>query len=111
MDVHYLKLMCYKNNKDYLLRWVEKYCSMTDRERMNEKCRIVAKRFNEIDWDGKRSLLERIKGFFKMRNTKEDEDNKWIEAFEFFEEETEKFMGDVHEMMGLPRSGIRPDDC
>jgi hypothetical protein len=36
---------------------------------------------------------------------------KWYRAVEFFWEYEEKEMARVYERMGLPKSGIRPDDC
>ena len=41
----------------------------------------------------------------------EEEEIEWERAFKYFREIDEKIMGDVHEKMGLPRNGIRPDYC
>ena len=36
---------------------------------------------------------------------------KWFDAFLFFNEHEEKEMMRIYTRMGLPKNGIRPDDC
>lgn len=53
----------------------------------------------------------RIKLFFKRISPWHIHKMKWYRAVEFFWEYEEKEMARVYERMGLPKNGIRPDDC
>ena len=91
-----LKLYSYKDKKYEYLKWIDKYEKMTIDERWEEELKFRNKHFAKI-------LRDELK--------KEEEEIEWERAFKYFKEIGDKIMGDVHERMGLPRNGIRPDNC
>ena len=90
-----LKLYCLKENKKNYLKWVDKYQSMNTDEKYETLHNTTVRKFQRT-WGG-------------INIPKEEEE--WIEAFDYFFEKEKEMMGDVHEMMGLPRNGIRLDNC
>ena len=110
-----LKLYCYKNKKEEYLKWVDKYEKMTIDERWEEELKFRNKHFAKIFTCKKPlSLWQKIKNLFddlEDELKKEEEEIEWERAFKYFKEIDEKIIGDVHERMGLPRNGIRPDYC
>ena len=112
MSVVMLKLYCYKDKKEEYLKWVDKYVKMTIDEKWEEEWKFHYKHFAKIFTDEKPlTLWEKIKKLFVDDEDEEEEEIEWEHAFKYFKEIDEKIMGDVHEKMGLPRNGIRPDDC
>ena len=110
-----LKLYCYKDKKYEYLKWIDKYEKMTIDERWEEELKFRNKHFAKILRDEKPlTLWQKIKSFMRDNEDeliKEEEEIEWESAFMYFKEIDEKIMGDVHEKMGLPRNGIRPDYC
>lgn len=119
MSVVMLKLYCYKDKKEEYLKWVDKYVNMTIDERWEEELKFRNKHFAKILRDEKPlTLWQKIKNLIKIlfddledELKKEEEEIEWEGAFKYFKEIDKKIMGDVHEKMGLPRNGIRPDYC
>lgn len=115
MSVVILKLYCYKDKKEEYLKWVDKYEKMTIDEKWEEELKFRNKHFAKILRDEKPlTLWQKIKSFmnaYEDELKKEEEEIEWESAFEYFREIDKKIMGDVHEKMGLPRNGIRPDYC
>ncbi len=115
MSVEILKLYCYKDKKYEYLKWIDKYEKMTIDERWEEELKFRNKHFAKILRDEKPlTLWQKIKSFMRAYEDelkKEEEEIEWESAFEYFKEIDDKIMGDVHEKMGLPRNGIRPDYC
>ena len=115
MSVVMLKLYCYKDKKYEYLKWIDKYEKMTIDERWEEELKFRNKHFAKILRDEKPlTLWQKIKNLFddlEDELKKEEEEIEWESAFKYFKEIDDKIMGDVHEKMGLPRNGIRPDDC
>ena len=120
MSVVMLKLYCYKDKKEEYLKWVDKYEKMTIDEKWEEELKFRNKHFAKILRDEKPlTLWQKIKNLIKIlfddyledELKKEEEEIEWERAFKYFKEIDDKIMGDVHEKMGLPRNGIRPDDC
>ena len=97
------------------MKWVDKYVNMTIDERWEEELKFRNKHFAKILRDEKPlTLWQKIKNLFDAYEDelkKEEEEIEWERAFKYFSEIDEKIMGDVHEKMGLPRNGIRPDYC
>ena len=120
MSVVMLKLYCYKDKKKEYLKWVDKYEKMTIDEKWEEELKFHNKHFAKILRDEKPlTLWQKIKNLIKIlfddyledELKKEEEEIEWERAFKYFKEIDDKIMGDVHEKMGLPRNGIRPDYC
>lgn len=114
MSMVILKLYCYKDGKKEYLKWIDKYEKMTIDEKWEEELSFRNKHFAKIFKEEKPlTLWEKIKKLFVTEKDliKEEEEIEWENAFKYFKKIDDKIMGDVHEMMGLPRSGIRPDDC
>ena len=119
MSVVILKIYCYKDKKEEYLKWVDKYVNMTIDERWEEELKFHNKHFARIFTDEKPlTLWQKIKNLIKIlfddledELKKEEEEIEWERAFKYFKEIDDKIMGDVHEKMGLPRNGIRPDYC
>ena len=93
---------------------------MTIDERWEEELKFHNKHFARIFTDEKPlTLWQKIKNLIKIlfddyledELKKEEEEIEWERAFKYFKEIDDKIMGDVHEKMGLPRNGIRPDYC
>lgn len=115
MSVVMLNLYCYKENKEEYLKWIDKYEKMTIDEKWEEELKFRNKHFAKILRDEKPlTLWQKIKRFmnnYEDELIKEEEEIEWERAFKYFKEIDDKIMGDVHEKMGLPRNGIRPDYC
>ena len=115
MSVVMLKLYCYKDKKEEYLKWVDKYVNMTIDEKWEEELKFRNKHFAKILRDEKPlTLWQKIKNLFddlEDELKKEEEEIEWERAFKYFREIDDKIMGDVYERMGLPRNGIRADDC
>lgn len=114
MSVVMLKLYCYKDKKEEYLKWVDKYEKMSIDEKWEEELKFRNKHFAKILRDEKPlTMWQKIKRCFVTEKEIIEEEKRieWESAFEYFREIDKKIMGDVHERMGLPRNGIRPDDC
>ena len=48
---------------------------------------------------------------FKMRLPWNATKQKWYNAFLFFYDHEQEEVGKIYQRMGLPKNGIRPDDC
>ena len=115
MSVVMLKLYCYKDKKEEYLKWVDKYVNMTIDEKWEEELKFRNKHFAKILRNEKPlTLWQKIKNLFddlEDELKKEEKEIEWESAFKYFKEIDDKIMGDVHEKMGLPKNGIRPDYC
>lgn len=114
MSAVMLKLYCYKDKKEEYLKWVDKYEKMSIDEKWEEELKFRNKHFAKVLRDEKPlTIWQKIKRCFVTEKEiiEEEKQTEWERAFKYFREIDEKIMGDVHEKMGLPRNGIRPDYC
>lgn len=106
----YLQTLCLDAGKHKFLPYVERYCAMSAEEIEDEYQQIIIDKFIETDFD-KPTLITKIKAFLTVLKSSAREKNNWRNAFLFFYAETNKQSEDIFERMGLPKSGIRPDEC
>lgn len=93
--------------------FIDKWVSLTEYEKADiEFIAHMNITLNSCDWfmtGG--TILGRIKLFFKRISPWHIYKMKWYRAVKFFWEYEEKEMARVYERMGLPKSGIREDEC
>lgn len=111
-DKRELRQLCINKGKEHYIRYIERYLSLTAQEKIDlwEEATIhyVLKKpiFSEEEtWWQK--IVRIIKNNLPHNIAKQ----KWHNAFLFFNDHEEKEMSKIYKRMGLPRNGIRPDDC
>ena len=111
-DRRELRQLCINKGKEHFIRYIERYLSLTAQEKIDlfEKATIhnvLKKPFyhEEENW------LEKIVRIIKKNLPHNIAKQKWFDAFLFFNEHEEKEMMRIYTRMGLPKNGIRPDDC
>ena len=107
-----LRQLCINKGKEHFIRYIERYLSLTAQEKIDlfEKATIhnVLKKplFTEEETWWKKII--RIIRYNLPHNIAK---YKWFDAFLFFDEHEKKEMSKIYKRMGLPKNGIRPDDC
>ena len=111
-DKRELRELCINKDKEHYIRYIERYLSLTAQEKIDlwEEATIhnVLKKplFPEEEtWWQKTVRI--IKNNLPHNVAK----NGWYEAFLFFNDHEEKEMSRIYQRMGLPKNGIRTDDC
>lgn len=111
-DRRELRQLCINKGKEHFIRFIERYLSLTAQEKIDlwEKVTMynVLKKplFSEEErW--RQKIVRIIKNNLPHNIAKQ----RWFDAFLFFNDYEEKEMARVYERMGLPKNGIRPDDC
>ena len=111
-DRRELRQLCINKDKEHYIRFIERYLSLTAQEKIDlwEKATMynVLKKplFSEEEtWWQK--IVRIIKNNLPHNIAKQ----RWYDAFLFFNDYEEKEMSKIYKRMGLPKNGIRPDDC
>ena len=110
MREFYLQTLCLGAGEHKFFPYIERYCAMSVEEIEDEYQQIITDKFIETDFD-KPTLIAKIKTFLSSLKPSNREKNNWRNAFLFFYAETNKQSEGIFERMGLPKSGIRPDEC
>ena len=111
-DKRELRELCIHKGKEHYIRYIERYLSLTAQEKIDlwEKATIhnLLKEplFSEEETLFQR-LIRKIKNMMPWKITEQ----RWYAAFLFFNDHEEKEMNRIYQRMGLPKNGIRPDDC
>lgn len=106
----YLQTLCRDNGKQRFIPYIERYCAMSAEEVEDEYFQIVADDFIETDFN-KLTLIDKIKSFLSNIKPSNREKKNWKNAFLYFYAESNKQSENIFERMGLPKSGIRSDEC
>ena len=110
-DKRELRQLCINNDKEHYIRYIERYLSLSAQEKIDlwEKATMynVLKKslFAEETWGQKTVRIIRDNLPHNIAKY------KWFEAFLFFDKYEKKEMSKIYKRMGLPKNGIRPDDC
>ena len=115
-DKRELREICINNGKEHYIRYIERYLSLTAQEKIdlfgeatihNLLKKVLKKPFftEEEKWWEK--IVRTIKNNLPHNKAKQ----KWFGAFLFFNDREKEEMGRIYQRMGLPKNGIRPDDC
>ena len=111
-DKRELRQLCINKDKEHYIRYIERYLSLTAKEKIDlfEEAtihKILKKPFfiEEETW------LEKIVRIIRDNLPHNIAKQKWFDAFLFFNEHEKKEMSKIYQRMGLPKNGIRPDDC
>ena len=115
-DKRELREICINNGKEHYIRYIERYLSLTAQEKIdlfgeatihNLLKKVLKKPFftEEEKWWEK--IVRTIKNNLPHNKAKQ----RWFDAFLFFNDREEEEMGRIYQRMGLPKNGIRPDDC
>ena len=111
-DKRELRQLCISKGKEHYIRYIERYLSLTAQEKIDlfEEAtiyKILQKPFchEEENW------LEKIVRIIRDNLPHNIAKHKWFEAFLFFDKYEKKEMSKIYQRMGLPKNGIRPDDC
>lgn len=106
----YLQTLCFNDGKQQFIPYIERYCAMSAEEVEDEYFQIVADNFIETDFD-KPTLIDKIKSFLSNIKPSSREKKNWRNAFLYFYAESNKQSENIFERMGLPKSGVRNDEC
>jgi hypothetical protein len=111
-DKRELRQHCISKGKEHYIRYIERYLSLTAQEKLDLwEIATIDKALNSTIFEDVETWWERtvrkIKNNFPHNIAKQ----KWFDAFLFFNEHEEKEMSKIYQRMGLPKNGIRPDDC
>ena len=111
-DKRELRQLCISKGKEHYIRYIERYLSLTAQEKIDLWKEATIYNFlkkplfaEEETWWQKTVRI--IKNNLPHNIAKQ----KWFDAFLFFNEHEEKEMSKIYQRMGLPKNGIRPDDC
>ena len=111
-DKRELRQLCINKGKEHYIRYIERYLSLTAQEKIDlwEEATIhnlLKKQFFPEEETWWQKTVRNIKNNLPHNVAKQ----RWYEAFLFFNEHEEKEMSRIYQRMGLPKNGIRPDDC
>ena len=111
-DRRELRQLCINKGKEHFIRFIERYLSLTAQEKIDlwEKATMynVLKKplFSEEETWWKK-IVRIIKNNLPHNIAKQ----RWYDAFFFFNDHEETEMSRIYQRMGLPKNGIRTDDC
>lgn len=111
-DRRELRELCISKGKEHYIRFIERYLSLTAQEKIDlfEKATIhnILKKplFPEEETWWERTVRT-IKNNLPHNKAKQ----RWFDAFLFFNDYEKEEVGKIYKRMGLPKNGIRPDDC
>lgn len=98
-DSGLLKLFCYCDNKKHLLKWVDRYVLLNERDKFDEYLTIICDDYIYFLNNRKKlTFWQKIKLFFKFDNElekqlkEEEEKLEWKEAFFYFRNCEKNFM-------------------
>ena len=111
-DKRELRQLCINKGKEHYIRYIERYLSLTAKEKIDlfEEATIhkILKNpsfYEEENW------LEKIVRIIRNNLPHNKAKQKWFDAFLFFDRYEKKEISKIHKRMGLPKSGIRKDEC
>ena len=111
-DKRELRQLCINNDKEHYIRYIERYLSLTAQEKIDlwEKATMynVLKKplFAEEETWGQKTVRI-IKNNLPHNIAKQ----RWYDAFLFFDDHEKKELIRIYKRMGLPKNGIREDEC
>ena len=111
-DKRELRQLCISKGKEHYIRYIERYLSLTAQEKIDlfEEA-TIHKILKKPLFTEEETWLEKIIRIIRDNLLHNIAKHKWFEAFLFFDKYEKKEMARVYERMGLPKNGIRPDDC
>lgn len=111
-DKRELRQLCISKGKEQYIRYIERYLSLTAQEKLDLwEIATIDKALNSTLFEGVETWWERtvrkIKKFLPWKIA----ERRWYDAFLFFNRYEDLEMIRIYTRMGLPKNGIRPDDC
>ena len=111
-DRRELRELCISKGKEHCIRYIERYLSLSAQEKIDlfgeATIHNILKKplFPEEETWWERTVRT-IKNNLPHNIAKQ----RWFDAFLFFNDYEEEEVGKIYKRMGLPKNGIRPDDC
>ena len=92
--------------------FIKKYLKLTAQEKLDLWEYIIIHNFlKEPLFPEEESLFRKLKRIIKNLMPWNIAKEKWYNAFLFFYNLEKEEIGKIHLRMGLPKNGIRPDEC
>ena len=111
-DERELRQLCISKGKKHFIRYIERYLSLTAQEKLDLwKIATIDKALNSTIFEDVGSWWERIVRKIKKILPWKIAERRWYDAFLFFNRYEDLEMMRIYTRMGLPKNGIRPDDC
>ena len=111
-DKRELRQLCINKGKEHFIRYIERYLSLTAQEKIDlwEKATIY-NLFKEPLFSEEETWWQKIVRIIRNNALHNIAKHRWYNAFLFFNDHEEKEMSKIYQRMGLPKSGIREDEC
>ena len=115
-DKRELRQLCISKGKEHYIRYIERYLSLTAQEKLDLwEIATIDNALNSTIFEDVGSWWERTvrmitKTLRKILPWKIAE-QRWYDAFLFFNRYEDLETMRIYTRMGLPKNGIRPDDC
>jgi hypothetical protein len=111
-DKRELRQHCINKGKEHYIRYIERYLSLTAQGKIDlfEKA-TIHNLLKEPLFSEEETWWQKIVRIIKNNLPHNIIKRKWFDAFLFFNEHEEEEMSKIYKRMGLPKNGIRPDDC
>ena len=106
-----LKRYCYLRDKTKYLKYVDRYTSLNWREKSDIYIEIKMNKLLDNYSFKNVTIKDKIKDFFKKISPNNIFKQKWHDAFLFFYELESKEQEELYQKLGLPKNGLRKDDC
>ena len=111
-DKRELRELCIHNDKEHYIRYIERYLSLTAQEKIDLWGKAtIHNLLKEPLFSEEETLFQRLMRKIKNMMPWKIAEQRWFEAFLFFNDHEKKEMGRIYQRMGLPKNGIRTDDC
>ena len=111
-DRRELRQLCINKDKEHYIRYIGRYLSLTAQEKIDlfEEATIYNLLKKPL-FPEEETWWQKTVRIIKNNLPHNVAKNRWYEAFLFFKDHEEKEMSRIYQRMGLPKNGIRPDDC
>lgn len=115
-DKRELRELCINNGKEHYIRYIERYLSLSAQEKLDLwEIATIDKVLNSTIFEDVGSWWERtvrkITKILQKNLPWKIAERRWHDAFLFFNRYEDLEMMRIYTRMGLPKNGIRPDDC
>lgn len=111
-DKRELRQLCISKGKAQYIRYIERYLSLTAQEKLDLwEIATINKALNSTLFEDVETWWERIVRKIKKILPWKIAERRWHDAFLFFNRYEDLEMMRIYTRMGLPKNGIRPDDC
>lgn len=107
-----LKIKCIEDGKAHYIRFIDKFLRLQPLEKEDIKLEIMLDKFIEKPlFEEEENIFQRLWRKIKNNLPWIIHSRKWYKAFQYFYKLEQKEIEKIHIRMGLPKNGIRKDDC